>query len=491
MAPNWFASLVLILWPLVAIALYRMRSVDQATLWIILAGQLLLPVGTSFKFEMIPQLDKSSIPSLCAFVGCMVATGRPVKLWQKVGGVEALAFIYLFSPVVTSLLNSDPIYIGRSVIPGVGLYDGLSAALSQFIYLIPFLLGRQLLRSPINLQQLFSVLLMAGLAYSPLLIFEIRMSPQLHFWLYGYYPSDFIQEVREGGGFRPMVFMGHGLIAAFFAMTTAVASAVLSRAKISISSAVRPVWLTTYLSVVLVLCKSGAALVYGLTLIPLVQWARPRLQANVAVVLLLLALLYPVMRLAEVFPTNLLVSMATSINEGRAGSLNFRFDQEEQLLEHASQRLLFGWGRFGRNRVFVEDWQGIAADASVTDGRWIITLGQFGLLGFLAEFGLLGLSVFCAAKVLKFAETFQQAVFLAGLALLIAVNIIELLPNSTLSPWTWLLSGALLGSSETLAVRARKQRRAGSAAALLPEPHGRNGSQNGKGLRDASDLFFH
>jgi hypothetical protein len=458
MTPNWFASFALIVWPFVAIALYLSRPVVQATLWIILAGQLLLPVGTSFKLAMIPVFDKNSIPSLCAFVGCMLATGRAVKLWRKFGGVEALIVIYLLSPVATSLLNGDPIYVGSSVIPGVGIYDGLSAALGQFIFVIPLFLGRQLLRRPEDLQSVFATLVIAGLAYSLLLLFEIRVSPQLHFWVYGYYPSDFLQEMREEGGFRPMVFMGHGLIAGFFAMTTAVASAVHWRAKIPVFH-VRPALITTYLTVVLVLCKSGAALVYGAALIPLVRLARPRLQTKVAMVLVALALSYPLTRIAEAFPTNLLVDMAKSISVDRADSLQFRFDQEEQLLRHASERFLFGWGRFGRNRVYVESWEGVGADASVTDGRWIITLGQFGLFGFLAEFGLLGVSVFYAARALRFVETFRHAVLISGLALLVSVNIIELLPNSTLNPWTWLLVGTLLGSSEAVLGRAQNKRK--------------------------------
>jgi hypothetical protein len=148
MTPNWFALFALVVWPVVAIALYVSRPVVQATLWTILAGQLLLPVGTSFKFEMVPVFDKNSIPSLCAFVGCMLATERPVKPWGKFGAVEALIVIYLLSPVVTSLLNGDPIHVGISVIPGVGIYDGLSATLSQFVFLIPFFLGRKFLKRP-------------------------------------------------------------------------------------------------------------------------------------------------------------------------------------------------------------------------------------------------------------------------------------------------------------------------------------------------------
>ena len=111
------------------------------------------------------------------------------------------------------------------------------------------------------------------------------------------------------------------------------------------------------------------------------------------------------------------------------------------MLERASQRIMFGWGRWGRSRIY-DEW---GNDISVTDGRWIITLGQFGILGFLAEFGLLALTVFRAASALRFAESERDSVFLAALALIIAINMIDLLPNASLSPWTWLLAGALAG----------------------------------------------
>jgi hypothetical protein len=454
--PNLFAYLALFIWPLVAIALYATRPIVQATLWTMLGAQLLLPVGTFFKIEMIPQLDKYSIPSICVFIGCIVATARPISLWRKFGPVEALMLIFVISPIVTSLLNTDPIYVGQSVIPGVGLYDGLSAALGQFVTLVPFLIGRQFLRRADDLQSAFSTLVIAGLGYSLLLLFEIRMSPQLHFWVYGYYPTDFIQEMRDDGSYRPMAFMGHGLVAGFFVMTTVVASAVLWRVRMRALRVVAPGPATGYLAVVLVLCKSGAALVYGAILMPSVLWMKARLQLQFALVLAAIALTYPITRMTGVFPTGTIVGIATSINEQRGGSLKFRFDQEEALLEHASQRFLFGWGRYGRNRVHVEDWQGAGVDASVTDGRWIITLGQFGLFGFLAEFGLLAVAVIRAVMALRFAETFRDTVFLAGLALIVAINIIELLPNSTLLPWTWLLAGTLLGRSEAMMVAARK-----------------------------------
>ena len=93
---------------------------------------------------------------------------------------------------------------------------------------------------------------------------------------------------------------------------------------------------------------------------------------------------------------------------------------------------------------------------SITDGRWIITIGQFGLFGFVAEFGLLILPVFRAASALGAAKSKRDRIYLAALALILAVNIVDLLPNAGLIPWTWLLAGALLGRAESLTILARE-----------------------------------
>jgi hypothetical protein len=137
LTPNILAYLALFSWPLVAIFLYLSRPVVPATLWTILGAQLLLPVGTNFKFEMVPLLDKTSIPNLCALFGCMIVAGRRVRL-GSFGLTEVLIAGFVIFPVITSLLNGDPIEVGGTVLPGVGIYDGLSALLSQFIVLIPF-----------------------------------------------------------------------------------------------------------------------------------------------------------------------------------------------------------------------------------------------------------------------------------------------------------------------------------------------------------------
>jgi hypothetical protein len=270
------------------------------------------------------------------------------------------------------------------------------------------------------------------------------MSPQLSNWIYGYYTS-FATEFRYGG-FRPVVFMGNGLIAAFFLMTSMVAAATFWRTESRLIR-IPPTGITAYLGMVLVLCKSAGALVYGVVLVTLVRFTKSRFQIRVALLFAFLGIAYPILRIEGLFPNQILVDVAASVSQERADSLEFRFVQEGNLLARASERFFFGWGRYGRSRVYTEE---SGKDDSITDGRWIVTMGQFGFVGFLAEFGLLTYSVLRAFLAFRFAQSVRERTFLASFALIVAINIIDLLPNSSLSPWTWLLTGALLGRSEIL-----------------------------------------
>jgi len=281
--PNWFAYLALLLWPAVALYLYSKLPVGRATLWTIFGAYLLLPMRTEIKFDMVPVFDKQSIPNLAALICCALFAGRLPKFFRGFGITEVLILILIIGPFITSALNTDPVRVGETVLPGVGVYDGLSAAVAQFILMIPFFLGRQFLRRPEDNAEILRVLAIAGLAYSVPMLFEVRMSPQLNIWIYGYFPTGFSDQLR-GGGFRPVVLVGTGLYVAFFAMTATVAAAALWRTRTRILRGA-PGPITAYLSFVLLLCKTGSALVYGALVVPLVRWASPRLQLSVASVL--------------------------------------------------------------------------------------------------------------------------------------------------------------------------------------------------------------
>lgn len=449
---NTLAYLALFGWPLVSILLFFVLRLPVAFAISILGADLLLPSGLSVKFEMIPAFDKNTIASLSAATGCALAARRSPLALSPFRGANLLILAYLVSPFVTSALNGDPIEItGDRVLPGVGLYDAGSAFILQLILLFPLLLGRQILRTEQDIADVFRVLIISGLLYSILLLFEVRMSPQLHSWVYGYQPSQFAQAMR-GGGFRPMAFMGHGLLASFFVMTCLVAATAFWRLNVK-PAGLSPGGVAGYLGIVLVACKSLGALVYGLGLAPAVRWARPRAQIRIALVLALVGLTYPVMRTFDLFPTGALVQAAGGISKDRASSLEFRFENEDKLLAKASERFWFGWGRYGRNRVY-----GDYGTEIVTDGRWIITFGQFGAFGFMSEFGLLALPIFYAMRAIRQIENRRAALFLGTLALIQAGRIIDQLPNASINPWTWLLTGALLGSAELSRRRTGRSR---------------------------------
>ena len=200
----------------------------------------------------------------------------------------------LVGPFITAELNTDAIAYGPRVLPPETHYDAVSAMVGQLVFLLPFFIGRQLFRTEADNELILRVLVMAGLIYSLPMLFQIRISPQLHRWVYGYFPhfeAAFAQTVRDGG-YRPIVFLGNGLLVAFFAMTTAVAAAALWRTRTKVFR-LPAAGITIYLGTVLLLCKTLGSFVYGIFLVPIVKLASPQLQIRIAMVCAAIVFCYP------------------------------------------------------------------------------------------------------------------------------------------------------------------------------------------------------
>src|SRR5690606_33436719 len=102
------------------------------------------------------------------------------------------------------------------------------------------------------------------------------------------------------------------------------------------------------------LCKSVASIMYGYAAFLLIKVTSFKTQLRIARILVLIALLYPTMSIMNLFPHQTLMDWTESMSAERSQSLGFRFENEDRLLEHARQRLFFGWGGWGRNRVYNE-----------------------------------------------------------------------------------------------------------------------------------------
>jgi hypothetical protein len=275
-----------------------------------------------------------------------------------------------------------------------------------------------------------------GLIYCPFAIIEMRMSPQFHQWVYGYNTGDFIQTIRYGG-YRPKVFMLHGLVVARFFLMATVALFALCKTRRNLFGVPIHLWAWFQL-VVLVLCRSTGAAIQAVIGVIFVSFVKPKRQLLFASVLSLATLLYPVLRATDVFPVAGVLDFSRVFGADREQSMAFRFENEDRLFARARERIWFGWGN-GRCRVYDET----GTDISITDGYWIISLGVAGVVGFFTSFGsLLGLVLLGRRRLAAQAEGTEKSQ-LAAIALLIGLAGTDLIPNGLPSVTAYLLSGAL------------------------------------------------
>ena len=453
--PNTLAYLMLAVWPLVTLVMFRRWRIERALIWSLLGAYLFLPPPpAAFDFPLMPPLTKESLPSVATYLICLAVCGRRAPLLPEGWLARGLVLVFVFCPVATVLTNTEPVFFGAIGLPALGLKDMMAQVLLQFILLLPFLMARQHLASPQGLRELVIAIALGGLIYSVPMLVEVRLSPQINVWVYGYFQHSFEQMIRQGG-FRPIVFLYHGLWVAFYTVMAIVCALALAR---EADERRRVLWLgaALYLGVVLVLSKSLGSLLFGVALAPMALLLPVHLQIRIAGLMALVAIAYPVLKGAGAIPVDWMIEQAGKISPERAGSLQFRFDNEDILMERALEKPFFGWGSWGRNQIF----DPVSGEIlTVTDGRWIILIGIFGWVGYLAEFGLIALPIL---MLWRYGRCLPEAgwVRLVGpVALLLAVNLVDMIPNATLTPLTWLFAGAVLGLAEAARGRSHLHRR--------------------------------
>ncbi len=444
--PNIIAYAMLLIWPLVAWQLYRRLDPARALIWTILAGYLILPPATKFDFPVVPDLDKDTLPALMALALSLFMLRDRIRLLPDGWLGRVLILFFFLSPFFTVLTNGDPIPVSDGAdIPGMRIYDSVAAVANHVIYALPLFLGRRYLATPQASRALLMALVAGGLAYSLPLLIESRFSPQMNSWVYGFMQHDFFQTIRQGG-YRPMVFLPHGLWVAMFTLMCLAASAVFLRLG---PAEARPKQMAVFLwlLLMLVVCKSAGVVVYAVVMLPLILLAPRRWQILAAALVGVVVMVYPLLRGAHVVPLDAILDFARGLSADRAWSLQFRIENEEVLLLRAEERPWFGWGGYARN--FTHDPIN-GETLNIADGAWIFQIGTYGWLGYLAEFGLLCLPLWLLGREALAQRSAAFTPEVAGLALIFAFNMLDLLPNGTLVPLSWLIAGSLLGHAEAL-----------------------------------------
>lgn len=417
-------------WPVISLVIFSQLRLRQAVLASLLAGWLLLPQA-GFALSGLPDYTRSTAVILGVVLGIFFFhSGYLFRL--RLRWLDLPIIVFCMCPLASSLSND------------LGFYDGCSAVLTFTIdFGIPYFLGRLFFSDRIGIRDLATGLVLAMLCYTPLILYELRMSPQLHKHLYGYMQIKF-HMIWRLGWYRPMVFLHHGLELGVLLAGAAITAVRLWRchaAKWIARLPIKVVALT--LLAVSLLCRALNG--YGVLILGLgALFFASRLTARVVIVsIALIPLFYISGRVMTNWDAAPLVKAVEQIDEERAVSLQSRISHEISLIEKAMQRPFFGWGGWNRNRS-EEIMEGARGKRSITDSWWIIIFGQRGIVGLLSLGLVLLRPIMQLAKNLPSAGwSFPENAPATALAMVLLGFTFDCLVNAMVNPIYFVIAGAL------------------------------------------------
>jgi hypothetical protein len=423
---------LILVWPVVCCLFFLKLETVPATFVSLVGGMLILPVKVQFDLPLIPAIDKNVSSSIGALLGIVLIHKKTIN-WFGSDRTKHLILAILSIPFINLFFNTSPHFTGAVWKPGLSLHESLSAVLLTYLTLLPLIIGINVVKREEDLYKILKYLVVASLLYLPLVLFELRFSPQLHNIVYGFHPHEFIQQIRAGG-FRAVVFLGHGLLTANFYLGGFIALLLLSKMKRYFISRNIHLTLIVILLFCLVLLKSVTAVLLAIVAVVLLNINRNLCRKSMKLIVISAAI-YPLIVFFGLIPLDWLYeNMQTFISSERIESLYFRFSNEKMAIDYLGYNIFVGFGGLGR----------AVMDGIITDGSWLVWTLRYGaVFWFLCVFLCLK-PLFC---ITKNSDLNRRLVLLAILPVVI---LIDQIPNSSWSlVWIWLYSGALIGYSES------------------------------------------
>ncbi len=433
--PNFIAALAMFLWIPFVFWLFRAFPSQRAIVIAFIIGALFLP-ETQLVLPGFPDYTKISATSYAVLIFTFLFDGQRIRQF-RLQWLDIPMLVWCICPFFTTLAND------------LGLYDSISFTLEQTMkWGVPFFLGRIYLNDLAGLRNLAIGIFAGGVAYIPLCLFEMRMSPKLHIMLYGGFPHGMFAQAVRMGGYRPVVFTAHGLILSFImiaALTVGVwlwKTGVLKEIFRIPMAVVIPIFFLTDMF----LRSTGAYITLGVTLALLfasVLIFRSNFLVYLVIASIVIYLYLVITPDTPTITTSIIDFLSKYLAPDRIGSLQFRFDNEAVLLGKAKLRLLLGWGGYGRNFVTNE----VGQATTIVDSLWIITLGSLGLLGLSALLSSILLPVVSLITTKCPVKVWDRVEFAApgALALVLLMYSVEILVNAPVLPHITLITGALTG----------------------------------------------
>ena len=433
-------------WIPFTIILFLNMPVRKAVLVSVIGGVLFLPMST-FDIPIIPIFNKDVAVAIGLLLGEIISREKN-RNPMRIMAFDIPMIVWCFiSPFFSSIANS------------LGWYDGLSAVIQNFLsWGVFYWMGRRYFSEISSLRMISISIIIGGIIYIPLILFELRMSPLLSYYLYGFFPHTWSQHVRYGG-YRPIVFMQHGLMVALWMSATFSISLWMWRNKIitHIKTISIPL-IVISLFVITILCKSANGWFFlFLSIICYVYYRK--FNSTLLFQLLLISIpAYIMVRSLNIVSIETIQQLISRIfDDERTNSLLARLIQENLFGKKALERPIFGWG--GYNRGWPIDPSTGEPITEVIDSMFVAILSTRGYIGLASMYGsmLIGPILILKSinknnkktKMKRDTLLENYSIDSIVLSLIVIFYVIDSLLNGMFNPVYVLCAGALVSSYET------------------------------------------
>ena len=423
------ALFVVFAWIPVVLYFFSRFPAQRALIMSFVLGWLFLPLVT-FPIPPFPPYTKMAATCYGILLATLIFDADRFTSF-KPGWLDLPMLIWCLCPIASQVTTGG---------------SPISPTFNQIVtWGIPYFLGRIYLNNLEGLRQLAVGIFAGGVAYIPFCLVENAKGPILHQMVYGFQVFIDWSQAKRYGGWRPVVFMTHGLMLGVWMMTGALIGIWLWRTGVLKKLWGIPVkWLAIALTISFILCLSTGAygyMVAGLIILFTAKWLRTALPL---LVLICCLWIYIYQGTSGTFSSAQIIDTLTQVlPEERVDSLKFRFDNEELLGKQARRRVLFGWGDSGGNRIYDENGN----DVSTTDSLWIIVFGTNGIVGIISWLSslLLPPTAFTLFRYPASTWANRKVAPAAVLAVALVLYVLDCFLNAMINPVFALISGGISG----------------------------------------------
>jgi hypothetical protein len=430
---NTIAIAVLAGWVPAIFMLFALMGPRRAVITAFVVGYLFLP-ESGFRFATLPEINKVSLTPVGVILASLVFDGG--RLFAIRPRLIDLAWLVLCtSPIATSLTNN------------LGLMDGLANSFTViFSWGLAYWIGRAYFTDWEAARDLAVGIVLGALAYAPLCWWEMKMSPMLHGLVYGLEFYSFRTDNYVFGihlyGFRPNVFLSNGLtVTMFMGVSSVIAFGLYMAGAREKLLGVKMRWIVLFLVLTTFFCKAMGGIflmLVGLSLIMIARYVGTKLPV---LLLIFAAPVYVLARSAGSWSGDFLLDMADAVSHRRAESLEFRLKNEDILAAKAMEQPVLGWGGWNRSHVLNFWFQ----DTTISDGLWIILLGEYGLVGLGALVTLIvGAAFLLWVRIPTRFWNDPACASAVALMILISLYMVDSLFNATFNPIASITIGAVV-----------------------------------------------